>query len=587
MKNQTLLVIHDHSHKIEDYIKYLCLEVLRIPSDLMVILDGKFNEESKEFLHTNGIPFTERNYGNDFQSWREEILAFDPVRLSELDNLILLNDKQFGPISPIDRILLKMSDSQASFWTVSEYPSFLSFQRVQPNFVCFTKKIINSPVFLKNWKLCSSRFDELTGNYWNFLKRKFISSGHIYQTVTESLFKVEKNHTSSLSQIDFLKLGWPFVEIRLFIELFEKLQKTGSSSLPLEIVEYISNRTNYPVSLIKKYVLFNVPPSQYKNIFQLNFIGSEFASRSLELQKKTVALIFFAYFEDLVEVCCKYILSFEETDKIVIVSPKSNVLTAYRERLSQFFADIDFRIQKNRGRNEAAYFITCKDVLDKFDYICLCHDKKLRHLPSKIGEAALKHCFENCLGSKGQVNSIINVLGFSEEVGILTPPTPLFSVWSDISILPYGRNKELCQKIVQNILPHTPFDPQPVAPYGSVFWVKKGALRSLLNLNLTLEDFPEEPVPVDGTILHALERLYPSFCQASGFATGWVFSQEYFPRYIEDLNTSITSKKDLLNFNKFISKRLKILVYSNRVLWKLARPIYIKIRPFFSLLRRD
>lgn len=40
-----------------------------------------------------------------------------------------------------------------------------------------------------------------------------------------------------------------------------------------------------------------------------------------------------------------------------------------------------------------------------------------------------------------------------------------------------------------------------------MFWARSDAVRSLLSLPLTYEDFPDEPLPPDGTIAHALERL--------------------------------------------------------------------------------
>jgi glycosyltransferase involved in cell wall biosynthesis len=55
-------------------------------------------------------------------------------------------------------------------------------------------------------------------------------------------------------------------------------------------------------------------------------------------------------------------------------------------------------------------------------------------------------------------------------------------------------------------------------PIGSMFWARKGSLRSLYGLGLQREDYPEEPLPYDGTILHAIERLLPQICLANGYS---------------------------------------------------------------------
>jgi lipopolysaccharide biosynthesis protein len=55
-----------------------------------------------------------------------------------------------------------------------------------------------------------------------------------------------------------------------------------------------------------------------------------------------------------------------------------------------------------------------------------------------------------------------------------------------------------------------------VFPVGSMFWARVPALSALLGLGLRWEDYPEEPVPYDGTILHAIERMLPIVATASG-----------------------------------------------------------------------
>jgi lipopolysaccharide biosynthesis protein len=42
-----------------------------------------------------------------------------------------------------------------------------------------------------------------------------------------------------------------------------------------------------------------------------------------------------------------------------------------------------------------------------------------------------------------------------------------------------------------------------------MFWARTCALTRLIELNLGWNDYPQEPLPYDGTLLHAIERLLP------------------------------------------------------------------------------
>jgi lipopolysaccharide biosynthesis protein len=52
-----------------------------------------------------------------------------------------------------------------------------------------------------------------------------------------------------------------------------------------------------------------------------------------------------------------------------------------------------------------------------------------------------------------------------------------------------------------------------------MFFARPAAIKPLLAANFAFEDFPVEPLPIDGTILHAIERLTPTICESQGF--GW------------------------------------------------------------------
>jgi hypothetical protein len=53
-----------------------------------------------------------------------------------------------------------------------------------------------------------------------------------------------------------------------------------------------------------------------------------------------------------------------------------------------------------------------------------------------------------------------------------------------------------------------------------MFWARAAALRPLLELGLSFSDFPPETAQTDGTLGHAIERLYLYACERAGF--GWL-----------------------------------------------------------------
>ena len=50
-----------------------------------------------------------------------------------------------------------------------------------------------------------------------------------------------------------------------------------------------------------------------------------------------------------------------------------------------------------------------------------------------------------------------------------------------------------------------------------MFWARSAALAPLFKLQFHWDDYPEEPLPGDGTLLHALERILPFVASHNGY----------------------------------------------------------------------
>jgi len=50
-----------------------------------------------------------------------------------------------------------------------------------------------------------------------------------------------------------------------------------------------------------------------------------------------------------------------------------------------------------------------------------------------------------------------------------------------------------------------------------MFWAKADVLKPFVNLDLQWNDYPQEPLALDGTFLHAIERMFTLTCYQKGY----------------------------------------------------------------------
>ncbi len=196
-----------------------------------------------------------------------------------------------------------------------------------------------------------------------------------------------------------------------------------------------------------------------------------------------------------------------------------------------------FRLKENRGRDVSAYLVTCRDVFENYDLICCMHDKKSPSADTLFGMHYQNHCFENTLATKEYVQNIISLFSNNNHLGMLCPP-PFFMVFKN----KLGNNLEQLQILYETLNLSVPFDDSPNAPFGSMFWIRKEAIKPLFRKDWKYEDFPEEPLPNDGTISHAIERIYPAIAQEAGFLSAAVMPDFYAKILIT--NSLYDNKKD-------------------------------------------
>ncbi len=172
---------------------------------------------------------------------------------------------------------------------------------------------------------------------------------------------------------------------------------------------------------------------------------------------------------------------------------------------------LEIRVQPNCGRDIAPKLVGFADVYRNYKYFLHLHSKKSQQ--TSLLASWRSFLLENLLGSPEIVRSIMTVFESQQDVGfIASQHFELVRHWIN-----WGGNfnnaAELMWRMGGELRRETVLD----FPSGSMFWGRTAALRPLLELGLTCDDFGREEGQIDGTLAHAIERIYFHSCELSGY----------------------------------------------------------------------
>ena len=189
---------------------------------------------------------------------------------------------------------------------------------------------------------------------------------------------------------------------------------------------------------------------------------------------------------------------------------------AKRSTIAGTFADwekgaVDIRVVENRGRDIAPKLLGFKDVYPAYEYILHLHTKQSDH--ASILAHWRGHILETLLGSSAVVRSVFEAFTRQPTLGMIAPQH-FEPVRHGIN---WGSNFKIAGRLAKRLGITLQEDDLLDFPSGSMFWARTAALQPLLNLELAISDFPIEERQLDGTLAHAIERLYYHVCEKAGF----------------------------------------------------------------------
>lgn len=210
---------------------------------------------------------------------------------------------------------------------------------------------------------------------------------------------------------------------------------------------------------------------------------------------------------------------------------------------------VDIRVAPNRGRDIAPKLVAFRDVYDRHTFVLHLHSKKSPH------ESDLKlwryFIFENLLGDQRIASDILAAMERNPEIGMIASDH-YFPITNSVS---WGNSLEVSRALAMRmgvqIDSNSPLD----FPSGSMFWIRSAALKPLLDLNLSVDDFHPEERQIDGTLAHAVERLYFYACEIAGLK--WI--KVCRPEMVHDSSRPLARFNDEADLQSYLAMNTGLL----------------------------
>lgn len=512
MRRLAVYAFHDSNGIVDEYVLFFLRGLRNVSDTIRVVSAGELNEESRKALAAVSDELKVLPAGSSSrEAFREGLKAENAERLTEYDELILSNDEWFGPVFPFREMFNRMAEKDAGCWglTDGEGPGM---QEGGPFFRVYRKAMLQSPDWMEN----------------------LFSAPQAVYCDTACLDGFSENPLNDFPRFLLEELRCPLIPRGIFFHSYGNTLKRSGGEAVREAFSFLREETGYDTGMMLKHLLRTQNLADLKKKLHWNYIVTTKHERKNSSAKHlTTALVFHLFFPDLMEECAAYAAHMPPETDLFITVPDAERL----EKAKAAFAAVrethrtEFRLAANRGRDLVPFLVTCRDVLQKYDLVLKLHDKKCVHLvPLSLGKSWQHQCFECLAANESFVKNVITLFEENPRLGILAPPPPLhgpyFATTGDKE---WGENYPLTKGLYDELKLKVPISPEkePVAPFGSVFWARTDALRLLTEKGWRAEDFPEEPLPPDATVLHGLERLFPFAAQERGYYTGWVFSDTW------------------------------------------------------------
>lgn len=563
---------------IDYYLNCLAENAKRI----VIVSNGEITTDSKNIFEKYVSPddlIVRENNGFDAWAWKIGMEHVGWSEIAKYDDVILCNDAVFGPIYPLEEMFEVMAQKEVDFWGMllhrededftSKNPHGYIPEHIQSYFTVYRNSLTRTEDFKNYWENLPpiNNWHEAVALNETVITKYFVDRGYTCDTY----IKLDEGDIIDSDLIIYQteqllrEYRLPFVKCKQFCN--NNLKMTDGSEI-IKAFNYIKNNTDYDENLIwdkilRKYNQYDVLRTLANYFFLPDDI--KIANTEGATETNSIALVMHLFFEDMFDKALDYAKNMPAGSDIFISTNTEEKIAKIKALFDGLENNVEIRIVSNIGRSESALLIGMKDVFQKYSIVCFWKEKKSPQTKPKTAAVSWANKIDSNLLCTGTfVENVISTFENNPRLGLLMVTPPSHSLLYGILGREWTKNFEHVVELKSKLDLNVPicYEKPPTAPLGGVFWCRTSALIKLFDYEWEYSDFPEEPLPADGTLLHAIERIYPFVAQDAGFYSAYLLNAKYaqlefsnYYHYLRTINSILDSEGyEGVDFNSTMSR---------------------------------
>ncbi|MDR1182089.1 MAG: rhamnan synthesis F family protein, partial [Bacteroidales bacterium] len=256
--NRILFFVHYNKYNgLSRHVIYLLKNIRGLYSRIVVVSNSPLSgEQNTELSKSCDEILVRENKGFDFGAWKDALLKDGWEKLSQYDNLTLMNDSCFGPIFDLENIYREMEQKDIDFWgltnnkndrfgipgTNGPVPDY-----VQSYFICFKRHVVDSVPFKTFWENVryEKKLEKVIQNYETRFTKILTTAGFNSGVFLDKVNFPKIKSDLAVRRPDLcLQFKVPFLKIRSFL----------SFPCPKYVITILENNTSYPLSIVFDYL---------------------------------------------------------------------------------------------------------------------------------------------------------------------------------------------------------------------------------------------------------------------------------------------------------------------------------------------